>query len=113
VEETDNSNKGHPIKSRRLLKSLKEKDSTFKFYGWDFAENYTYITYLSNFRSIFNSHEQRKRVKVFRHLAKLIKTRNPHQIKSHHQKMMLRHQSVDNIISFLKAKISNEIENKP
>lgn len=69
-------------------------------------ENYTYITYLVNFRPIFNSQVERKRVKVFRHLSTLIKTRNPHQIKSHHQKMMLRHGDVDAIIEHLTQKIN-------
>ena len=66
-----------------------------------------------NFRYIFDSQLERKRVKVFQHLSQLIKTRNPHQIKSHHQKMMLRHVNVDNIITFLKHKISKEIDANP
>ena len=73
------------------MKKLKEKGSPFKFYSWDVMENYTYITYLMNFRYVFDSQLERKRVKVFQHLSHLIRTRNPHQIKSHHQKMMLRH----------------------
>ena len=76
-------------------------------------ENYSYITYLTNFRYIFDSQAERKRVKVFRHLSKLIKTRNPHQIKSHHQKMMLRHRTVDQIIEYLRIKITKELSLKP
>jgi len=95
------------------LKKLKEKGSSYKFYSWDVMENYTYITYLMNFRYVFDSQLERKRVKVFQHLSMLIKTRNAHQIKSHHQKMMLRHENVDNIISFLKDKISKELDTNP
>ena len=113
TSESPESKHSKDIKSRRVLKSLKEKDSNYKFYGWDLMENYTYITYLTNFRHIFDSHIERKRIKVFRHLSKLIKTRNPHQIKSHHQKMMLRHQNVDTIIDFIRNKITKEIASKP
>ena len=95
------------------MKKLKEKGSPFKFYSWDVMENYTYITYLMNFRYVFDSQLERKRVKVFQHLSHLIRTRNPHQIKSHHQKMMLRHQNVDNIISFLRNKINKDLECNP
>ena len=101
------------IKSRRVLKRIKERDSNYKFFGWDVMENYSYLTYLTNFRAIFDSQALRKKVKVFHHLSMLIKTRNPHQIKSHHQKMMLRHGDVDQISSFLKDRISKEIELHP
>jgi endo-alpha-1,4-polygalactosaminidase (GH114 family) len=98
------------ITSRRELKTIKEAESNYKFYGWDLMENYAYIAYLINFRHIFDSQLERKRVKVFRHLSKLIQTRNPHQIKSHHQKMMLRHQNVDAIIDFVKEKVLLEVD---
>ena len=70
---------------------MKEGNGDINYYGWDYIENYGYISYLSNFRFIFESPEERKRIKVFNHISQLVKTRKPYQIKSHHQKMMLKH----------------------
>lgn len=100
-------------KKRSELKAKWQEEGDLKFYSWDFRENYTYITYLKNFKTIFASPEARKRVKVFSHLSKLIKTRNPFQIKSHHQKMMLRHKTLDAIIEFLKVKILKYLKTNP
>lgn len=98
---------------RSELKLKFEEGSDFKFYSWDFRENYTYITYLKNFKSVLASPESRKRIKVFSHISKLIKTRNPFQIKSHHQKMMLRHKNIDAIIDYLKLKILKYLKGYP
>lgn len=90
-----------------------EKGSNRRLNGWNFKENYTYIAYLRNYRFIFDSAYARKCVKVFRHISKLVKTRKPFQVKSHHQKMMMRHKNVDRIIEYLKLKVLTFLRDSP
>lgn len=40
----------------------------------------------------------RKKYQVYMHMSKFMKTRNHNQIKSHHQKMMMKYGSIDHII---------------
>ena len=47
-----------------------------------------------------------KFLKFFTRMAKLIKTRTSHQIKSHHQKMMLKHRSFEMVINYVELVIS-------
>ena len=101
------------VKSRKILKMMKEGNGDINYYGWDYLENYGYICYLSNFRFIFDSPEERKRIKVFNHISQLVKTRKPYQIKSHHQKMVMKHKEIDEIITALKLKVYKFLKNNP
>jgi hypothetical protein len=47
-----------------------------------------------------------KFLKFFTRMAKLIKTRTSHQIKSHHQKMMLKHHSFELVLEYVELVVS-------
>lgn len=84
-----------------------------KFYSWDYRENYTYITYLNNFRGVFSRGDERRKEKIYTHISKLLTTRNSHQIKTHHEKMIMRHKDIDGIIDYLRQNIIKHIKKYP
>lgn len=52
--------------------------------------------------------EFRRKNKVFLQISQASKTRSTHQVKSHHQKMMERHKSVEAIINYF-TKLENTL----
>ena len=69
-----------------------------KYHTWNDAENYAYITYLSNYKWSFENESTRKKYQVFIHMAKFIRNRDHKQIKSHHQKMLLKYGDIDQAV---------------
>lgn len=101
------------IKSRKLLKEMKEKQGAAKFYGWSLKENYLYASYLRSMKEVVLHPTLRKEVQIFRRMAGLIKTRNIEQIKSHHQKMMLKHRELDRVVRHFEREVARVLSSSP
>lgn len=70
---------------------------------WSSKENKIYVQYLKNNKDMFKDKESRKKGKVLHRLAKLIKKRTYEQVKSHHQKMIIKYHTIDTIIREFEA----------
>lgn len=69
---------------------------------WDVVEQSRYLTFLKQRKEVFHgSFKEKKGRKIFHRLSAFIKTRTSVQCKSHHQKMIKRYETVENIISAL------------
>ena len=80
----------------------KKKRTNLKRHHWTVRETKIYLSYLENHMELFADYHARKSSKVFLNIAKLLKTRKSHQVKSHHQKMMNKCGSIPNIIALLR-----------
>ncbi len=76
-------------KKRRFNKSL-----------WTLQENMKYVRFLQENREIFTStKENRRLLKINKMISQSIGTRSPDQCRSHHQKMVKYHESIEGIIN--------------
>ena len=60
---------------------------------WTEEERNRYVLYVSNNLDVFQNSLQRRNRKIFEGMSKRIRTRNPNQCRSHHQKMMIKYQT--------------------
>lgn len=75
-------------KKRRFNKSL-----------WTLQENMKYVRFLQDNRELFTStKENRRMLKINKMISLSIGTRSPDQCRSHHQKMVKYHDSIEGII---------------
>ena len=86
-------------------------------YYWSIDENRRYCEFLMRFPEIYNlPTNEKKNMKVNVLMSKRIKTRNPQQCHTHHQKMVKKYGSIANIITTMteelemSAKIMAKIE---
>lgn len=98
---------------RQHLRALEGGRKCDNYSIWRYDENYAYITYLSNFKWAFVDEFSRKKYQVYMHMSKFMKTRNHNQIKSHHQKMMLKYGSIDDIIKGISSSTMELIHKIP
>jgi hypothetical protein len=76
-------------KKRRFNKSL-----------WTLQENMKYVRFLQENRELFTStKENRRLLKINKLISQSIGTRSPDQCRSHHQKMVKYHDSIEGIIN--------------
>ena len=68
---------------------------------WTEEENLLYIAFFKRYPHFAESYAQRKANKIFIQMSKLITTRVPSQIKSHHQKLLMKYKTLDSVISHL------------
>ena len=85
----------HSVESKKS--SRKERKNC-----WTWKENLQYIRFFEENPEFINSPEKRKECKIFNQMGKRITTRLPVQIKSHHQKLLIKFRSIENIISELR-----------
>ena len=84
-----------PLNDDESSKIVKVKDS----YYWTFEENKLYHEFLRTHYGIFDIPlSERKILKVNVLMSLEIKTRNAQQCHSHHQKMMKKYKSIDNLL---------------
>jgi hypothetical protein len=73
-----------------------------KYYNWNDTENKQYLKFLKNKRALFDlTPLERQILKVNVLMSRKIPTRTSTQCYSHHQKMLVKHGSIDNIINNL------------
>ena len=69
-------------------------------YNWNDTENRRYIKFLMAKSKLFDlSIEERKKKKLNKLMSKAVVTRNPTQCHTHHQKMKLRYETIEEIIN--------------
>lgn len=74
---------------------------------WTYEENAGYLRFLEANCELFRCYRKRRHFKVFCLLSKEIRTRTINQIKSHHQKMLKKHLTIEAVIAFLKPRLAN------
>lgn len=62
-------------------------------------------------RESFENRDLRRSNKIFKKMAKFVKTRCPEQCRSHHQKYQKKYHNFDSIVDSIKAKVTRVIEN--
>jgi hypothetical protein len=62
--------------------------------SWTSEENGIYIRFFQENPDFVLNKETRKRNKIFVQMGKLIPSRDPKQIKSHHQKLLIKHGTI-------------------
>ncbi len=70
---------------------------------WSQIENHKYITFIQKNRSSIDNQDKSKRSRIFNKMALYIKTRNPIQCRSHHQKLLKYYKTIEGIIKHLKG----------
>lgn len=65
---------------------------------WNDHENMMYLKYLTEKESSFGSRELRRKHNVFYSFSKIVRTRTPIQVKTHHQKLIMKYKNVRRII---------------
>ena len=71
-------------------------------FGWTPLENKRYSEFLSQNQSLFClSLEERKKVAIHSQMSQAIKSRTSLQCRSHHQKMLKKYGSIENIVTLL------------
>lgn len=76
-----------------------KKNAKVNPFSWKSAESKKYISFLKK-----NSHlmslpvEERKRIRINVIMSQYVKSKNPEQCRSHHQKMVLKYGSIQGII---------------
>jgi len=89
------------VKSEKPWVSSKiETRQPSKMY-WTKNEDLLYIDFFERFPHFAESFAQRKANKIFIQMSKFIRSRTPNQIKSHHQKLLLKHGSLNNALAYL------------
>jgi hypothetical protein len=79
-----------------------ERRKVLSGYNWNYTENKQYLKFLMSNKHVFALPlQEKKKLKVNVMLSKRIPTRLSTQCHSHHQKMVIKFGSVDNIISEL------------
>jgi hypothetical protein len=74
-------------------------------YYWSDRENRSYLKFLREKGALLcQSAVERKRQKTNLKLSKYVKTRTPTQCHTHHQKMMVKHGSIENIVAEMTLK---------
>ena len=74
---------------------------------WTLLESEKYKNFLKRYRTIFLDHRLRRCNQIFVKMAKRMKSRGPLQCRSHHQKMLKKHHTIDQIISHFQDKLEN------
>lgn len=82
----------------RIQQSKRRKRQNLKRRQWTLTESGHYLSFLQQHQKLFQDFKTKKEAKVFVKLAKQIRSRNTSQVKSHHQKMMIKFGSIPNII---------------
>jgi hypothetical protein len=67
---------------------------------WSATEQRHYVSFLENNLSEMKSRAARKSQKVFLQMSRLVRTRTAEQCRSHHQKVLKSHETVEEIIRF-------------
>lgn len=67
---------------------------------WTNAEDYIYYVFLKLKESELKSSAYPNPVKMFDFFAHLVGTRSRHQVKSHHQKLMMKHNTIQAYIDY-------------
>lgn len=70
---------------------------------WLPNENAAYLTFLEGNINAFVSKGLRRREKVFKSMARAIRSRDPEQCRSHHQKMEKKYRSFEGLIDALRG----------
>jgi hypothetical protein len=93
ISDTSSSQQESPDCSNEQKMLMKNK-----YTYWSERENKIYVEYIRSNKELMAECKDKKRQRVFLHMSKLIKTRTPKQVKSHHQKLIKQHLSVDSIV---------------
>ena len=81
------------------LTKKKRHNTTKLLYNWNMVENKRYLKFLIKKRKLFNlSSYEKKCIKINCLMAEEIKTRNAAQCHTHHQKMVMKYGSIDNVL---------------
>jgi hypothetical protein len=68
-------------------------------YHWTESEHYKYLQFLEKESALFNlSIADKKRKRIHEMMSKKIKSRNSHQCRSHHQKMLIKWRTIEGIL---------------
>lgn len=67
---------------------------------WSATEQRHYVSFLEDNLSEMKSRAARKSQKVFLQMSRLVRTRTAEQCRSHHQKVLKSHETVEEIIRF-------------
>lgn len=78
------------------------KNPDYKRTNWSAKETRPYLRFLVEHEDLFFSYATKKKARVFMNISLRVKTRDPNQVKSHHQKLLNRHHTVKAIIVFLR-----------
>lgn len=69
---------------------------------WLPEENASYLSFLESFELSFKAKGLRRRDKVFKAMAKAIRSRDPEQCRSHHQKMEKKYETFEGLLEALR-----------
>lgn len=84
--------------SNPLIEDLKNFPA-FEFGQWSEREVFRYFLFLHHHRNKFETKSSRKSLKVFKQMAKFIRSRNSSQCRTHHQNVLLRALSLEDSIN--------------
>jgi hypothetical protein len=77
---------------------------------WLPEENACYLAFLECSEQSFQAKGLRRRDKVFKAMAKTIRTRDPEQCRSHHQKMEKKYKSFEGLLAALREEHRNAVQ---
>lgn len=82
------------------LKPETQKQNPKSSFGlWTEKETFKYFLFLYHHKSKFQSKSLRKSLKVFKQMAKFIKSRNSSQCRTHHQNLSKKCKNLDSLLS--------------
>lgn len=94
-----------------ISSTKKSKFSVGKRNGiWTLVESEKYKNFLKRYRTIFLEHRLRRCNQIFVKMSEKLKSREPLQCRSHHQKMLKKHRTIDQIISHFEEKLQTARE---
>lgn len=79
-------------------KLLSLKNNKYCFGQWNEKEIFKYFLFVYHHKQKFQSKSMRKSLKVFKQMARFVKTRNSSQCRTHHQNLMNKCRSLDNAL---------------
>ena len=101
-----------PTKATPLIKR-KSKKNHLNYY-WSVDENRRYCDFLMRYPNIFSlPTNQKKNMRVNVMMSKKVKTRNPQQCHSHHQKMVKKYGSIAEITTVMARELDMHVSETP
>lgn len=77
---------------------------------WCLKEDLYYYFYLKVKGDLYRTSSSRRRNQVFSTFSNILKTRKGSQVKSHHQKLMNKHKSIDKFLKYFQKRYSTLID---
>ena len=91
-------------------KKISKKPKKDRKNCWTSRQTKQYVKFFKENSQFSHRADLRKSKRVFNQLHKFIPTRTPVQIKSHHQKLLLKYKTIDNAIKKLEQMLKNAEE---